>query len=183
MMDGYPECWRDVPGYDGKYQASTHGRVRRVDGRGRYLLLKPYTRKSGKNKRPQKIWLNAPDGRRKERAVLSIVAATWCPPPSGWVVVHRDGLFADNSVMNIRYVKRERLPVIYAKPIYRRAVCKIDDAGDVVEVYESASQAARANYINMSTLCKHCNGEVQKPRVTDGVRFRWDEQSNGRTGW
>lgn len=183
VMEGYPECWRDVPGYGGKYQASTHGQVRRVDGRGKYLVLKPFTRKSGKNRRVQKVWMIEPNGHRTERAVLSIVANTWCPPPPGYVVIHQSNMFTDNSVMNIRYVKREKLPVIYARPINRRAVCKLDEAGNVIEIYASAKQAARANYINLSTLCKHCNGEIKNPRITDGIRFRWDTRPNEETGW
>ena len=36
------ESWKDIPGYDGKYQADTEGNIRRVYPSGKTRLLRPY---------------------------------------------------------------------------------------------------------------------------------------------
>ena len=36
------ETWKDIPGYDGKYQADKEGNVRRVYKSGKTRILMPY---------------------------------------------------------------------------------------------------------------------------------------------
>ena len=176
MTNDLPERWADVPGYDGKYQASTHGNIRRVDGEGRYRILKPFARKTGTNRYVYKVWLTAPDGTRHDRRVLSVVAASWRPVPPGYVAVHKNGMFSDNGVDNIRIVQRAELPRIYANKGRQRPVCKLDNKGNVIACYSNAKQAAEKNYMDLSTMCRHLNGKVKKPHTTDGICFRWEEQ-------
>lgn len=176
MINDLPERWANVPGYDGKYQASTHGNIRRVDGEGRYRMLKPFARKMSDNRYVYKVWMNLPDGRRHERAVLTVVSESWRPAPPGYIVIHKSCLFSDNSVDNIRFVQRSELPRIYAHRGNRRPVCKLDRQGNVIACYSNAKQAAEENYMDLSTMCRHLNGKVKKPHTTDGICFRWEEK-------
>lgn len=176
MTNDLHERWADVPGYDGKYQASTLGNIRRVNGDGSYLLLKPFARKTGANRYTYKVWLNCPEGGRHKRNVLAVVSATWQPAPPGHVVVHKNSMFTENGIENIRFVRRAELPRIYANRGRQRPVCKLDDKGNVIECYSNPAQAARENYMDLSTMLKHLNGRVKNPIVTDGIRFRWEEQ-------
>lgn len=171
-----PERWANVPGYDGKYQASTHGNIRRVNGNGSYLVLKPFTRKSSENRYVYKVWMNTPDGVRRERAVLTVVSESWRPAPPGYIVIHKNGVLSENGVENIRFVRRAELPNIYAHQGRRRPVCKLDGEGNVIECYCSAKQAAEENYMDLSTMCKHLNGKITRPLTTDGICFCWEEQ-------
>lgn len=45
----WPELWRDVPGYEGLYKVSNHGRVKSLERKGRRQerILKPWTSDSG----------------------------------------------------------------------------------------------------------------------------------------
>ncbi|HYG12169.1 MAG TPA: HNH endonuclease [Pyrinomonadaceae bacterium] len=97
------EVWRDVPGYEGYYSVSNHGRVRseraatnsapgriiklRDDGRG-YLYLT--LSKSGKA--------------RTVRAHALVAAAFIGPRPDGLFVNHIDGNKQNNRVENLEYV-------------------------------------------------------------------------------
>lgn len=175
MKERFPERWKELPGYAGRYQASTRGAVRRANGDGTYLMLQPFLRKTGKNRRALKVWLVGPDGKRHEKSVLGIVAAAWCPPPTGYVAVHRNGIFTENGLDNIRLIPRRELTMLYPRNANRRVVCKVGNDGDVIDCYASATEAARQNYINLTTLCNHCNGKVHNPRTTDGYTFHWEE--------
>lgn len=62
-----------------------------------------------------------------------------------------------------RIVKRSR----------RRPVAKIDSAGNVIAVYSSAREAARANFMSYQAVLDRCNGKVQKPYVLDGFTYQF----------
>lgn len=99
------ENWRPVPGYEGLYEASDHGRVRsldRIDSRGNRALgrvLLPDVRPSGhlrvslcRNGRVKRMWVH--------RLVLSIFVG---PCPDGLEGCHDDGDPANNAVDNLRW--------------------------------------------------------------------------------
>ena len=168
--------WRDVPGFDGKYQASTDGVIRRRDGE-QWRTVCPHTRATGENRRVMKIWLRGGDGKLHDWSVLSVVAMTWAPPPPGYLVVHRNDLFTENSIENIRYVKAEALPGLYANRARRRGVCKLDENGKMVKLYANAQQAAKAEYISYDTLLRQLNGKCKHPTTTGGVVcYIWEDQ-------
>ena len=55
------ESWRDIPGYDGKYQADMNGNVRRIYGSGKARTMKPYPKKmSGSPRLVVKLKFKAP---------------------------------------------------------------------------------------------------------------------------
>lgn len=97
------EFWKPIPGYEGLYQVSDQGRVRRIaggmgarvgailrprdNGRG-YLFVTLY-----KNRRP------------KHRTVHTLVAETFLGPcPEGKEVNHKYGIKYDNRLTEIEYV-------------------------------------------------------------------------------
>ena len=45
------ESWKDIPGYDGKYQADMEGNIRRVYQSGKTRLMTPYHKKMSGSKR------------------------------------------------------------------------------------------------------------------------------------
>ena len=167
------EEWADVPGYDGRYQASTHGNVRRRNDNGSYTLLKPFRREKQISCQMYRIRMSAPDGRRKEASLLSVIAATWKPPPPGKVVIHRNGMFSDNSVGNIKFVTRQELIGVYAHRHHRKVVCKVDENGEPLEYYPSIAEAARRNYMSAGAVSKQCLHKVETPLTTGSVIFRF----------
>ena len=94
-----PEQWKDIPGFDGRYQASSEGRIRSVvRGKVHDLHLKPH--RDGYPK------FNAGrDGRVYTIHVHVAVAMTFLgPKPRGYFVDHIDRDHANNAVSNLRYL-------------------------------------------------------------------------------
>ena len=112
---GMNEVWKDIPGYEGRYQASTEGRIRSVDlilhrrlkqgKRGemtRHGALKTLT--PGNSNIPYlKVWLHG-DAGRKCCLVHRVIAMTFLGPcPEGQEVRHLNNDYLDNRVENLAY--------------------------------------------------------------------------------
>ena len=98
------ERWRPIPEFGGKYEVSTHGRVRRLYYRQRKgnpasKLLRPGANSSGH----LFVYL----GRGRKRYVHRLVLTAFrgaCPP--GKESLHRDGVPANNYLRNLRWGTR-----------------------------------------------------------------------------
>ena len=170
------ERWADVPGFGGRYQASTLGKVRRVNDNGKYMELKPFRREKQISCKMYRVRLSAPDGKRKELPLLNVIASTWRPPPPGMVVIHRNGMFSDNSVENIRFATKQEVMRIYPHRYKNKVVCKIDENGNTVEIYRSEAEAAEKNHVSPGVVSKQCLKLVTNPLTTGRVIFKFDEQ-------
>lgn len=170
-----PERWADVPGYGGRYQASTHGNIRRVNDNGKRVLLKPYRRPDTINDKMFRIRLMDENGKRTEYPLLRIIAKTWYQVPPGMVAIHKNGMFFDNSIGNIRLVPRSEAVRIFAHRHTRKVVCKIDEQGNAVECYASIAEAAAKNFVSAGSVSKQCNGRIKRPVTTGRVMFRFEE--------
>ena len=110
------EIWKDIPGYEGRYQASTYGRIRSVDreitqlGRGG----QPFTRRlkgrilrpAATKKKDPHLYVVLGHGAHGS-TVHSLVARTFLGPPrEGEEVRHLDGDAANNRVDNLAYGSR-----------------------------------------------------------------------------
>ena len=106
------EKWAAIPGYEGLYEVSDHGRVRSLD---RHVSV------SGTNGRPIKGRMMSPcidregyhsvhlysDGKRKPRWIATIVAEVFIGPRGpGMEVCHCDGNKTNNHWANLRYDTR-----------------------------------------------------------------------------
>lgn len=173
-----PEIWRDIPGYDGRYQASTEGGIRRYwPVSGKYTLLQPYVRQRRKqtNSNAWRVHISLPDGRRVERTVLELVALTFYGFIPGKRPIHKNGMQADNSVSNIVFMADRELGKTFGPQSSRRPVVKIDESGEIIACYSSAREAGRANYITGQAVTDRCNRRVKKEFALDGFSYRWDD--------
>lgn len=106
------EVWKDIPGYEGIYQASTLGNIRTVEGKttsnkrfatrcwkSRVLKSKGYNAKTGKR---VSLWR---DGKAKDWLVARLVATTFLGcPPDGFTVNHKDGNRFNNTIENLEWL-------------------------------------------------------------------------------
>lgn len=115
------EIWKDIPGYEGRYQASNQGRVRSVDRRVRLVVHGIETTRFAKGQilRPgpcQSRHLSVAVGKGNSKHVHALVAlAFYGPPPPGHEVLHLNHDPKDNRVKNLRYGTRgENIAMDYA---------------------------------------------------------------------
>ena len=93
------ETWRPVPGYEGIYSVSDHGRVRRDKGgsntwAGRILA-------GGDHHGYRTVAIDPP----KSSYIHRLVAAAFLGPcPDGYEVNHKNGNKADNQLHNLEYM-------------------------------------------------------------------------------
>ena len=104
------EIWKDVPGYEGLYQASSLGRIKSLD---RYVvysngsvrlykgkILKPRAGK-GDGRLAVVLYKN---GVRKGFNVHSLIAESFLGTrPEGYFICHCDGNNQNNNIENLRY--------------------------------------------------------------------------------
>ena len=167
-----PEAWRDIPGYGGKYQASTEGRIRRVYADGSKLVLKQYER-NGTNGKQHTVNLYDLDGKQRPSTVLRLVALTWMPEQARTgAVVHRNGLHSDNSVRNIAILTPRELGMRFGG-VRRKAVCMLSRDGSVLEIFRSVTAASLATGLARETIVRHCKRLGTRP-LPDGISFIWD---------
>lgn len=110
------EIWKDIPGYEGRYQASSLGRIRSVDHqvftRNHYTgNLHPRTVR-GRVLRPGPMkkdgHLSVVLGHKANGSLVHrLVARTFIGPcPKGMEVCHNDGNPTNNRIENLRYDTR-----------------------------------------------------------------------------
>ena len=99
------ERWRPVPGYEGSYAASSHGRIRsldRITDRGRNWrgrLLTPTPMKNGYLL--VTLWRG---GRQRTQLVHRLVLSAFHGPcPDGSEALHRDGIRTNNYLENLSW--------------------------------------------------------------------------------
>ena len=104
------EIWKDIPGLEGKYQASSHGRIRSLD---RYVDYHCGDRCYRRLRKGRIIRLPARDrtghlgfhiGHIPKVYAHQIIASAFLGPcPEGMMVLHNNGDPADNRPENLRF--------------------------------------------------------------------------------
>lgn len=105
------EIWKDIPGYEGKYQASNLGRIRSLDRKVGPPGKRGFKTKKGQILRPgptKSGHLYVVLGHKAAGSpVHQLVARTFIGPrPEGTEVCHNDGDPTNNRVENLRYDTR-----------------------------------------------------------------------------
>jgi len=166
-----PEIWRDIADTGGRYQVSTHGRVRRMYDDKPPLILKLRPHHNGGMER---VTLTLADGRRIDASVLRLVAEAFLRVPPGATVAHRNGLHSDNRLTNIVFMSRRQLGVRYGHMARRRPVKKIDRAGRVLEYFPSVAEAARAGHFSPMAVRRRCQRQIADEYAPYGYTYRYD---------
>lgn len=102
------EKWRDIPGFEGRYQVSTAGRVRSLDRGVVYGGRRPHTRAyKGRMLRPRTNnhgYLCVSLGRNNTWYVQRLVLLAFIgPAPKDHETLHKNDEPADNRLSNLKY--------------------------------------------------------------------------------
>lgn len=165
------EEWRDIPGYEGKYQASSLGNIRSLDRRVNIF---------GGHTRLMRGRVLKPAGQRKDphlRVVLghgapgscvhTLVALTFLGPrPEGQEVRHLDGNPLNNRVENLAYGTRtENILDVYRQGKAWRTLT----AEQVLEIRERLAAGEKG-----STLAKEYGvGQGCISAIKHGRSYSW----------
>lgn len=168
------EVWRDIKGFEGRYQVSNLGRVKSLARRMvvKDRILKPF----GNNKGYKCVHLW--NIQYKEPLVHRLVAEAFIPNPSNKKEVnHKDGNPLNNKVENLEWVSHRENMLHSHRVLHQGTVrgkvmnnkpVKCLDTG---EVFVSASEAARQKGCSQSNITKAILGKRSK---AGGLRWAYD---------
>lgn len=165
--------WTDIPGFEGRYQASRGGKVRSIVKPEPHIMSEYLKPTAGGSKR---LYVKLrKDGKAKEFCVMRIIALTYngpCPP--GHIPMHINGCQGDNRPENIVYVEAVEAGRLTGGMATAKRVVKISPEGEIVDVYISAREAGKKNYMSYQTILDRCNGRVKSRLAPDGFEYQWD---------
>ena len=151
------EIWREIPGYEGLYEASNFGRIRSAEGKTtssarfqkrvwkqRVLKPKKETKSYGRTDERVSLWK---DGVEKTHLVSRLIAMTFCPIPYDKLTVnHINGNPMDNRIENLEWVTlKENIQHGHKTGLFdagKRPVVLIDEVGREIHC-DTMSEASR----------------------------------------
>ena len=162
------EIWRDIQGYEGKYQVSNMGRVKSLNYRqtGKERILRGIGTILGY------LTVNLyQDGKMKTHKVHRLVALAFLPNPYNLPQInHLDENKENNCIDNLEWVsckeninhgtrnqrvsEKERNDPKRSKPIIG-----IDKVTGLIVEFPSAMEASRQLDVDNSSICKCCKGK------------------------
>jgi hypothetical protein len=165
-MDMTKEIWKDIKGYENKYQISNFGRVKSLN----YLrtkkekLLKVHSDKNGY------LVLNlSKDGKSKCVKVHRLVAEMFIENPHNYTQVnHKDENKKNNNVNNLEWctIKYNNLYGTHIEKLKKRILCV-----ELNKTYESIIKASKELNINNSDICACCKGKL---KTAGGYRWKYE---------
>lgn len=178
---GY-EIWKPIKGYKG-YEISNFGNIKRF---GRLLKLSAWNN--------YKVIRLRSNGNEKTMYVHRLVAMTFIPNPSNKPMVnHIDGNKLNNNSENlewctkqeneihawthgmkekIRETSKRNLEIARQFIHNKKAIVQMDVDGNVVKIWDSASDAMKITGIDSSGISKCCNGKL---KIVGGYKWRFIE--------
>ena len=146
------EQWRTIPGYEGYYEASDQGRIRRVaGGKGASIgrVLKLYIEKNGYGT----VRLSR-DNTNKKYTVHRLISLTFFGERlDGMTVNHKNGIKTDNRSCNLEYMTRSENS-LHAHRVLKVRHAKGEDCNksglkskDILTIFEKLAQGVQGKDI------------------------------------
>ena len=170
------EIYKDIQGYEGKYQVSNLGNVKSLhyNNTNKEKVLKTVLHKDG--------YLFVSLGYGKTRAIHRLVAETFLPNPDNMPVVnHKDENKQNNSVDNLEWcsyeynsnygTNAERIAKNESKPINQ-----YDLQGNFIKSWNSGTEIKRTLGYSNGNICNCCRG---KQKTAYGYKWQYAELLGG----
>lgn len=185
------ELWKDVDGYEGKYQVSNFGQVRslerKVSNHTGLLTVKPRFLKQAKNHKGYPIVYLSDGKKQKTITVHRLVAIAFIPRIAGKPQVnHIDGNKANNHLENLEWCdNRENQIHAYKLGLNRatgragkpkKPVIQIDVVtNEIVMEHSSIADAARFVGCKTSSLIGACCRNEYGRKTICGYKWKYKE--------
>lgn len=158
------EIWKDIPGYEGRYQVSDAGRVKALPRRLRFVSKAGAEAWRTTEERVCAVNVTRNgyalvhfqvDRERSVKTVHELVLAAFVGPrPEGMDINHKDGVKTNNALSNLEYVTRSenhnhavRLGLnTRAKRVQRVLACQVD------QEFPSMSVAAKSVGVTIGSI-------------------------------
>lgn len=161
------EIWKDIPGYEGRYQASNLGRIRSLldyHGRAQFLVLSQQLNTNG-----YYFVLLYKNNSRRFVAVHRLVCAAFHKNPNNYPCVnHRDENRYNNRADNLEWctqkynsnygTRNKRI----SEKANKKPVIQISYNGTIISYYQTISNAAKASGSTKGTIWGCCNGRYKE---------------------
>lgn len=179
------EQWKDIPGYEGLYQASSLGRIRSLPNSEkvprwrhkstiRKQIIKNHYYQVNLSKNGETFW----------HSVHRLVALTFLPNPHNHPQVnHKDEIKTNNNVTNLEWCDGKynmnygtvKQKISYSK-LTKESNTKVIQIkeGKVINVFNSSYDAQRKTGISHAAICRVCIGA---PRYKTAGGYFWKRVS------
>lgn len=189
------EIWRDIKGYEGKYQVSNLGRVKsleRTDNNNHKVKEKELKIISDKD---QYSIINLyQNGKNKTCRIHRLVASAFIPNPNNYPVInHKDENRTNNRIDNLEWCTSKHNnnygshnkkvgKALKGKPKSKQHILKVRENNpnkrkvkclNTNEIFEYIVDAARIYNICQSDITKCCKGKNKSAGKIDGKPARW----------
>lgn len=156
------ELWKDIPGYEGRYQVSNLGRVKSLHyKRSNFArLLASVANRNGYCA----VNLRDKDGRKKLVNIHRLVGAAFVPNADNKPQLnHINGNKKDNRAENLEWCTASENQSHSIKTGLREttAVLQCSESGDVLNVWESVASAARSVGCTHMAIIRCCKGQIK----------------------
>jgi hypothetical protein len=164
------EIWKDIKGYEGRYQISNLGRVKSLTKsiwNGYTFRIKDeFILKGGKDKKGYLYVILSKDGIKSIYKIHRLVAQFFIPNPENKLEVnHIDGNKLNNSVNNLEWCTHQEniyhACTIGLRPNYRN-VNQYDLQGNFIRCWNCISDISKTLKINQSAIWQCCVGKSKK---------------------
>ena len=183
------EIWKDIPGFEGRYQVSNLGHIRRLaytykknnrwgvfDYKNTPGIQREWIGKDGYHR----VSLSIEEGKRKNLLVHRLVAIAFLDGGSDNLDVnHIDENKDHNYLSNLEWVTRKQNlnhgthNARATAHNVRRAVVQMTKTGEFVAEYGSQLEASKKTGIDVGSISNACKG---KTKSAGGYRWRYTEE-------
>ena len=167
------EVWKDIPGYEGKYQISNKGNVKSLARNEKYCkrpetMLKPFVCGSGYLEIIFKV-----KQKRQAKLVHRLVAEAFVSNADGKKEVnHKDGNKLNNDYRNLEWVTpSENINHSY-KTLQNKGYSRRVECIETQETFDSLKEAADKYGLQLPLIWKCCNG---KQVTTGGYHWKYKD--------
>lgn len=169
--------WKQLDGYFFTYRINEDAVVERLTPYGKWKPMKLFLYQPKKNVSYVilSVRIKLKTGGFSNVPVKRLMRQAFFPnlPPDIRLGV-RNGMCTDCSLVNLYPMTMSDCGKKGAGA-NRRSIEKVDREGNVVALYSSTVEAAKANYISRKSLWRRLNNTIEDPYYLDGYTYRYEK--------